>query len=125
MAIWDKLRTELDRAGRAAQDALDEGRVRLDAFRARQQADKAAQAIGYAVFRARQQGGDVDAETYARLSADLAAREAEAKRLEERAKEIGARRKGQPADQPADTASPPSPPSSNAGTPDTNAGANI
>ena len=33
MAIWDKLKTELDRAGKAAQNALDEGKVRLEAFR--------------------------------------------------------------------------------------------
>ena len=56
MAIWDKLRTELDRAGKVAQDALDEGKTRLEAFRARQQADKAAQALGYAVFRAHRPG---------------------------------------------------------------------
>ena len=41
MAIWDKLKTELDRAGKAAQNALDEGKVRLEAFRTRQLADKA------------------------------------------------------------------------------------
>ncbi|HEX2721802.1 MAG TPA: hypothetical protein VHM24_02725 [Gemmatimonadaceae bacterium] len=49
MAFIDKIREELDRAGRAAQDALDEGKTRLEAFRTRQLADKAAQALGYAV----------------------------------------------------------------------------
>lgn len=82
MAIWDKLKTELDRAGKAAQDALDEGKTRLEAFRARQQADKAAQALGYAVFRARQSGTEVDWHTLQRLVNALAEREAEVARLE-------------------------------------------
>lgn len=82
MAIWEKLRTELDRAGRAAQGALDEGRLRLDAFRARKKADKAAQQLGYAVFRAKSAGADLDADTYTRLAADIASHEAEAQRLE-------------------------------------------
>ena len=73
MALWDKLKTELDRAGKAAQGAIDEGKVRLDAFRVRQLADKAAQALGYAVYRARLQNQELDADTYARLSSTLAA----------------------------------------------------
>ncbi|HEX6533740.1 MAG TPA: hypothetical protein VF041_04035 [Gemmatimonadaceae bacterium] len=83
MPLWDRLKQELDRAGHAAQGALDEGRVRLDAFRARQLANKAAQSIGWAVYRARQRGQELDAETYARLSSTLAAHEAEAARLEQ------------------------------------------
>jgi hypothetical protein len=82
MAIWDKLRTELDRAGKAAQDAIDEGKTRLEAFRARQLADKAAQALGYAVFRARQSGTEVDWQTLQRLVNALAERESEVQRLE-------------------------------------------
>jgi hypothetical protein len=82
MPLWDKVKQELDRAGRAAQDAIDDGKVRLDAFRARQLADKAAQALGYAVYRARQGGGELDTATYDRLSATLATHEAEASRLE-------------------------------------------
>jgi hypothetical protein len=84
MALWDRLKQELDRAGQVAQVALDEGRVRLDAFRARQLADKAAQALGYAVYRARQQGQELDPDSYARLSSTLAGHEAEAARLDER-----------------------------------------
>ena len=83
MALWTKLRQELDRAGHVAQVALDEGRVRLDAFRARQLADKAAQALGYAVYRARLQGQELDSETYARLSSALAGHEAQVARLDE------------------------------------------
>ena len=82
MAIWTKLRTELDRAGRVAQTAFDEGRTRLEALRARQLADRAAQALGYAVFRARTEGREIEAELYASLSATLAAHEAEVASLE-------------------------------------------
>ena len=87
MAIWDKLKTELDRAGKAAQGALDEGKTRLEAFRARQLADKAAQALGYAVFRAKQAGTEVDWETLQRLVTALAEKEAEVQRLEKELRE--------------------------------------
>jgi hypothetical protein len=93
MAIWDKLKTELDRAGKAAQTALDEGKIRLEAMRVRQLADKAAQALGYAVYRARQQNQELDTETYARLSSALAAHEAEAARFEAQLEELKAKRK--------------------------------
>ncbi len=82
MPFMDKLKEELDKAGRAAQDALDEGKSRIEGFRTRQLADKAAQALGYAVFRARQSGGDIDADAYSRLSATLATHDAEAARYE-------------------------------------------
>ena len=82
MAFIDKLKDELDRAGRAAQGAIDEGKARLEAFRTRQLADKAAQALGYAVFRAKQNGGEIDADTYSRLAATLATHDAEAAKYE-------------------------------------------
>jgi hypothetical protein len=107
MAIWDKLKTELDRAGKAAQNALDEGKVRLEAFRTRQLADKAAQALGYAVYRAKQSGADLDAETYARLSATLATHETEASRLEQQLHDLGG---SKPEAQSAEPPPPPPPP---------------
>lgn len=109
MAIWSKLKTELDRAGRAAQQALDEGKIRLDMHRARSAADGCAQRLGYAVFRARQAGSDLAPDEYQRLSSDLVAAEAEVERqralldlLVER------RRAAAPPEPPADA--PPSPP---------------
>jgi hypothetical protein len=98
MTVWTKLRTELDRAGRVAQNAFDEGRLRLEALRARQLADRAAQALGYAVYRARVEGREIEAELYASLSATLAAHEAEAASLEVKL--------GEPANAPAAGASP-------------------
>lgn len=82
MGLWDKVQKELDRAGTAARDALDEGKIRIDLFRVRQQADKAAQALGYAVHRAKRDSRDLDAETMERLDGGLRTHEEEARRLE-------------------------------------------
>ena len=82
MALLDRLKQELDRAGKAAQDAFDDGKTRLEAFRTRQLADKAAQALGYAVYRAKKSGSDLDAATYDRLKATLETHDTEAARLE-------------------------------------------
>jgi hypothetical protein len=109
MAIWDKLKTELDRAGKAAQTALDEGKIRLEAFRIRQLADKAAQALGYAIYRARQSGGELDPESYARLTATLATHESEAARLEQQLRDLGVSKADKPGDEPSEPASPPPP----------------
>lgn len=84
MAIWDKLSTELRGAGKAARGAIDEGKIRLELFRVRQLADKAAQALGYAVHQAHQGGKEPAPDTIQRLEATLSEHEAEAKRLEVR-----------------------------------------
>jgi len=82
MALWDKVRQGIDKAGKAAQDVFDEGKLRLDAYRARELADKAAEALGYALFRATEAGGDLDADARQRLMSALRARDEEARRLE-------------------------------------------
>jgi hypothetical protein len=82
MALLDRLKQELDRAGKVAQDAFDDGKTRLEAFRTRQLADKAAQALGYAVYRSKKSGGDLDAATYDRLKATLETHDGEAGKLE-------------------------------------------
>ena len=94
MPIIDRLKTELDRAGRAAQNALDEGRLRLELFRARQAADRSAQRLGYAVYKARRGGGDISVEQYAAMAADLTAAEAEVARYETLLAELAVRRGG-------------------------------
>lgn len=101
MALFTKLKEELNRAGRAAQEAIDEGKLRLDIMRTRQAMDKAAQRLGYAVYRAKKAGGEIAADEYARLSAEVANAEAEVERLETLIKEAAARRKGGPS--PSDT----------------------
>ena len=82
MPLWDKVKEELDRAGRVAQEAIDEGRIRVELLRARQLADKAAQRLGYAVSKARVAGGATDDSEVERLHAVLVEHEAEADRLQ-------------------------------------------
>ena len=94
MAVWNRLRAELDRAGRAAQQALDEGKIHLDMHRARSSADKCAQRLGYAVHHARMSGTEVPAEEYARLASDLTAAEGEVARLTALLEQTEERRSG-------------------------------
>ncbi len=91
MAIWNKLRTELDRAGKAAQGALDEGKLRLEVFRARQLVDRAAQSLGYAVYRARTGKETPNDHMIARLVDAVRAREEELAELEERMRTLTGR----------------------------------
>lgn len=106
MPIWDKLRTELDRAGRVAQGALDEGKLRLEVFRARQLVDRAAQALGYAVFRSRTTSETLDEPTLVRLTDAMREREVELAALEERMRAVTGRdaplRDHAPTDRPLD-----------------------
>jgi len=82
MALWDKVKQGIDKAGKAAQDVFDEGKLRVDAYRVREQADKAAEALGYAVFRALEAGGELEADARARLMDALRQKDNEARRLE-------------------------------------------
>jgi hypothetical protein len=93
VALWDRVRTELDRAGRAAQHAIDEGRLRLEMLRARRQADSAAQRLGYAVYRARKDGRELPTEEYDGLARAVEAAEAETDRHRTLLDEAVARRK--------------------------------
>ena len=82
MPLIDRLRQELSLAGKTAQRALDEGRIRLDLYRARQSVDRFAQRFGYAMFRARKAGTDLPPEEYTAHMTNLTAAEAEVARLE-------------------------------------------
>lgn len=82
MALLDRLRQELNLAGKSAQRALDEGRLRLDLYRARQSVDRFAKRFGYAVFNARKAGVEVPPEEYASHVANITAAEAEVTRIE-------------------------------------------
>ena len=82
MAIWDTLKRELDKAGQVAQGAFDEGKFRLELHRAKQRADEAAASLGFAVYRARAAGGELEAERYAALAANIMSAEAEIARVE-------------------------------------------
>ena len=80
MALWDRVRTELDRAGRVAQHAFDEGRLRLEMMRLRRQADGAAQRLGYSFYRAKRESRELSADEYATLARAIEQAEAEVER---------------------------------------------
>jgi hypothetical protein len=82
MAIWNTLKRELDKAGQVAQGALDEGKLRLESHRAKQRAEAAAASLGFALYRVRAEGGELDSERYSALAANIAAAEADIERLE-------------------------------------------
>ncbi len=82
MAIWSTLKRELDKAGQVAQGAIDEGKLRLESHRAKQRAEAAAASLGFAIYRARVAGADLEPERYNVLAANLATIEAEIARLD-------------------------------------------
>lgn len=96
MGLFSRLSTELRSAGKAARGTFDEGRIRLELFRVRQLADKAAQALGYAVHRARKEGKEPDADVLQRLRASLEEHEASAHRLEEEMARVNAVPRAEP-----------------------------
>ena len=102
MALWDRVRTELDRAGRVAQQAFDEGRLRLEMVRARRHADTAAQRLGYAMYRAKRETRELAAEEYASLARAIEHAEAEVERYRKLIDEAAARRRQGLSFQPTD-----------------------
>jgi len=88
MAIWNTLKGELDKAGRAAQGALDEGKLRLELHRAKQRAESAAASLGFAIYRARVGGGELETERYSVLAANVASAEAEIARIDRELAEL-------------------------------------
>ena len=90
MGLLSRLSTELRSAGHATRGAIDEAKVRLELFRVRQAADKAAQALGYAVHRAAKSGKEIDQDTLSRLGLALEERETEAHKLEEELQRLNA-----------------------------------
>ena len=96
MAIWNTLKRELDKAGQVAQGALDEGKLRLESHRAKQRAEAAAASLGFAVYRARAAGGDLETERYTLHAASIASAEAEVERIEHQIAELKATRQATP-----------------------------
>jgi hypothetical protein len=93
MALWDRVRTELDRAGRVAQQAFDEGRLRLEMMRARRQADSAAQRLGYAVYKARRESRQIADDEYVVFTRAIETAEAEVERYRRLIDEAATRRR--------------------------------
>jgi hypothetical protein len=105
--FWEKVKTEIDRAGKVAQEALDEGKLRIELFRVRQSADKIAESIGYAVYRARKEGREPEQESFSQLISRLAESDAEISRIEAALRSINADPERPAA--PSEPASPPPP----------------
>lgn len=82
MSILNTLKRELDKAGQAAQGAIDEGKLRLELHRSKQRAEAAAASLGFAVYRARNAGADLELARYEVLAANLATAEADIARIE-------------------------------------------
>lgn len=57
--LFDRLNQELEAFGKRAQEVFDDGRVRLDLMRVRNQRDAAARELGYLVHR-RERGEEVE-----------------------------------------------------------------
>ncbi|HEY4217612.1 MAG TPA: hypothetical protein VGM67_10775 [Gemmatimonadaceae bacterium] len=93
MALLDRLRQELNLAGKSAQRALDEGKLRLDLYRAKQAVDRFAQRFGYAVYRARTAGTELPPEEYTSHVNNLTAAEADVARIETLIAEVNQQRK--------------------------------
>lgn len=115
MALFDRLRQELDRAGRSAQRALDEGKLRIELFRARQSVDRFAQRLGFAVYRAKKTGADLAPEELTAHMSNITAAEAEVTRLETLIEEATRARRG-PGSASSSTPPNPSSPSTPGGT---------
>ena len=84
MALWDKVSDGINRAAKAAEGAIDDGKTRIAAINARRAADKKAAALGYAVARAKAETHDLDSATMTQLVDAANAADAEAKALEEK-----------------------------------------
>jgi hypothetical protein len=51
MGLIDRLSTGIENLGRKANQALDEGKLRMDLLRVRRRRDNAARDLGYVVYR--------------------------------------------------------------------------
>ncbi|MDO8667294.1 MAG: hypothetical protein Q7J79_11815 [Gemmatimonadales bacterium] len=89
MSIFDRLTSGLDTLGRKANQALDEGKVRVDLVRIRRRKDNAARDLGYLVYRQTKGATSAEGEVEG-LTRRIAEAEAEIERLETRVKEIRA-----------------------------------
>lgn len=59
-SLMDRLQRELEQLGKNAQEALEEGKVRVRVLRLERQRDNAARDLGMLTWR-KERGGDVDA----------------------------------------------------------------
>ncbi|MDP3773310.1 MAG: hypothetical protein Q8Q85_03500 [Gemmatimonadales bacterium] len=87
MSIFDRLTSGLDTLGRKANQALDEGKVRVDLVRIRRRKDNAARDLGYLVYRQTKGATPAEGEVEG-LTRRIAEAEAEIERLEARVRGV-------------------------------------
>jgi hypothetical protein len=94
VAIWENVKQGIDKAGKLVEHAVDEGKLRLEAKRARDRADRAAQALGYACFQAWEAKRELDGDVLRRLVTALRDAEADATRAETLVRDAAGARRG-------------------------------
>jgi hypothetical protein len=91
--LFDRLNQELEAFGKRAQEVFDDGRVRLDLMRIRNQRDAAARELGYLVHR-RERGDEVE---QGRIDAALLKMDDLGKEVDRLEKELVEEQAGHPA----------------------------
>jgi len=111
MSLMDRVAAGLETLGKKANQALDEGRLRVDLLRARRRMDGAARDLGYVTYR-QAKGQTAPEGEIESLTRRIAAAEAEVGRIQAAIDKVAAERHGAASspDGPAATsaASPPS-----------------
>jgi len=110
MSLIDRVAAGLETLGKRANQALDEGRLRMDLLRARRRMDGAARDLGYVTYR-QAKGKSAPEGEIESLTGRIAEAEAEVERIQAALDKAVAERRGGPThDGPAatGTASPPS-----------------
>ncbi len=98
MKLFDRVAAGLDTLGRKANQALDEGKLRVDLARVRRRMDGAARALGYVTYR-QAKGASASPTEVEGLTRKIAEAEAEVERIEAALAEV--RRRGRAGEDPA------------------------
>ena len=108
MSLMDRVTAGLETLGKKANQALDEGKLRVDLLRARRRMDNAARNLGYVTYR-QAKGQPAPEGEIESLTRRIAEAEAEIKRIQEEIEKLKGDRRGQTQDGPEATgaASPP------------------
>ncbi|HVO35429.1 MAG TPA: hypothetical protein VMT21_07680 [Gemmatimonadales bacterium] len=93
MSLMDRVAAGLETLGKKANQALDEGRLRVDLLRARRRMDGAARDLGYVTYRQAKGQGAPEGEVES-LTRRIAAAEAEVARIQAAIDQVSGERRG-------------------------------
>lgn len=105
MSLMDRVAAGLETLGRKANQALDEGKLRMELMRARRRMDGAARDLGYITYR-QAKGSPAPQGEIESLTRRIAEGEAEAARLQTEIDALRSARRGESPDAPAATTGP-------------------